>query len=50
MSIKALIMLVITQVIVSGFTSYFFWRVLSAKKSDVDANSKSDVVKTDKKE
>lgn len=43
MSISALIMLIITQTIVSGFTVYFFWRVLSAKKSNSNSKSNLDV-------
>lgn len=43
MSISALIMLLITQIIVSGFTSYFFWRVLSIKKTNIKIDSKCDV-------
>lgn len=42
MSVHALFMLVITQTIVSGFTIYFFWRVLSSKKNNSDSKVNSD--------
>lgn len=32
MNTSALIMLIVTQLTVSSFTTYFFWRVFTSKK------------------
>lgn len=34
MNTSALAMMLITELTVTGFTIYFFWKVLSAKKQD----------------
>ncbi|WP_197901662.1 hypothetical protein [Rhodocytophaga rosea] len=45
MSSQALIMMMVTELIVTGFTVYFFWRVLNTKpKAEPDSYTDDDKV------